>query len=192
MQSACGIEDHQIVVLLFRFLHGHSGNVRDREVRTGCKHRNVQLFAVALQLIDGGRPVDVAGNQKGIPIFFLPQLRRQFCARSRFAGALKACHQEDRDLVARLQTDVRGFAAHGGDQFLVDDLDDLLAGGQGVHDLTADGSFLDAPDEVLDDFIVDVGFQKSKLDLAHCALDVCLGQEAFVGQLLEGILQFVR
>ena len=57
----------------------------------------------------------------------------------------------------------------------MDDLDDLLAGGEALEDLGADRPLADAGDEVLDDLEVDVGLEQGEADLAHRGIDVGLG-----------------
>ena len=68
------------------------------------------------------------------------------------------------------------------DELVVDDLDDLLAGGQALEDLRADGALADARDEVLDDLEVDVGLEQREADLAHGGIDVGLADPAAAGQ----------
>ena len=72
------------------------------------------------------------------------------------------------------------------DQLVVDDLDDLLAGGQALEDLLADRPLADPRDEVLDDLEVDVGLEQRQPDLAHRGVDVGLADPAAAGQRAEG------
>ena len=72
------------------------------------------------------------------------------------------------------------------DELVVDDLDDLLAGGQAREDVPADGLLADARDEVLDDLEVDVGFEQGEPDFAHRGIDVGLADPAAAGQVAEG------
>ena len=72
------------------------------------------------------------------------------------------------------------------DELVVDDLDDLLAGGQRLQDVLADGLLADARDEVLDDLEVDVGLEQGETDLAHGGIHVGLAHPAAAGQAVEG------
>ena len=86
---------------------------------------------------------------------------------------------------------VRSPAAEERDELVVDDLHDLLAGGQALEDLGADGPLADAGDEVLDDLEVDVGLEEAEPDLAHRGVDVGLADAAAAGQVGEGLAQAV-
>ena len=80
-------------------------------------------------------------------------------------------------------------AAHETGKLLVDDLDYLLTGEQGLHDLGTNGALGNDLDEVLDHLEVDVGLQQSELDLPHTGLDVGLGQSALTAEFLKGLIQ---
>ena len=72
------------------------------------------------------------------------------------------------------------------DQLVVDDLDDLLAGGQAREHVRADGLLADAGHEVLDDLEVDVRLEQGEPDLAHGGIHVGLADPAAAGQVAEG------
>ncbi len=67
-------------------------------------------------------------------------------------------------------------------ELVVDDLDDLLAGGEARQHVPADGLLADARNEVLDDLEVDVCFEQGEPDFAHGGLDVGLADPAAAGQ----------
>ena len=71
----------------------------------------------------------------------------------------------------------------------MDDLDHLLAGGQALEHLGADGALADARDEVPDDLEVDVGLEQREPDLAHGGIDVGLADAAAAGQRAKGLTQ---
>jgi hypothetical protein len=77
------------------------------------------------------------------------------------------------------------------DQFFMDDLDDGLRRREALHHLRADGARLDLLDELLDDLVVDVGFEQRQAHLAHGGVDIALGQLAFAGKAVKDTLQFV-
>ena len=74
-------------------------------------------------------------------------------------------------------------------QLVVDDLHDLLAGGQALEDVGADRPLADPGDEVRDDLEVDVGLEQGEADLAHGGVDVGLAHPAAAGQVAEGLAQ---
>ena len=71
------------------------------------------------------------------------------------------------------------------DELVVDDLDDLLPGGEAVEHVAADGLLADARYEVLDDLEVDVRLEQGEPDLAHGGVDVGLADPAAAGQVAE-------
>ena len=89
----------------------------------------------------------------------------------------------------RRETDSGIDRPHERDEFVVDDLDDLLAGVDGAQDGLTDGALGDARDEGLDDLEVHVGVEQRLADLLEALLDVRLGDATTTAQLLERIAQ---
>ncbi len=77
------------------------------------------------------------------------------------------------------------IVAHEADEFIVDDLDHLLAGLYGGEHFGADGFLCDFGDEAVDDIIVDVGFEQGGADFLHCVADIGFGDFAFAGEVSE-------
>ena len=113
-----------------------------------------QLFLLRedLQLIDGGRTVDVAPDDKR-PIAALFQQLAQFGGRSGFTGAVQTDHQDFQRTNFRKR--VVAFAEQA-DEFVVDDFDDLLAGSDSLGDFLSDALLLNAFDEFAGDLEVNV------------------------------------
>src|SRR6202035_1334801 len=82
----------------------------------------------------------------------------------------------------RLIADLALLATEQRDQLLVDDLHDLLAGGQRLEHVAADRAFANPVDERSSNAEVDVGFEQRDADLAQPDLDVLLGQAATTGE----------
>src|SRR5699024_4602463 len=68
------------------------------------------------------------------------------------------------------------------DQFVVDDLDDLLGGGQGLGDLIAQGALANAPGELADDGDRAVGAEQGAAALTDGIVDISLGEAAMAAQ----------
>ena len=148
------------------------------------KDRCPGLFSHDLQLVDGGRAVDIAGHQHGAAAL-LDEVFGQLGGVGRFTIALQTAEHDD-GLPLVLDDQLRSFlAAHQSDQLLVDDLDHLLGRGQALHDLLAHGALRHLCTEVLGHLVVDVGFQQGHPDFAHRGLDVGLGQFAVAAQFFE-------
>ncbi len=77
------------------------------------------------------------------------------------------------------------------DEFVADDLDDLLGGREGGEHFGSDGLDADVLDEVADDVEVDVGFEQGDADFAQGFGDVFFSEGALAAEGLEGALEFV-
>ena len=141
------------------------------------------------ELLAGGGAVDVDRDEHGAVAALFEPLGEFGCS-CRFAGALQAGHEDDRGRL-RGEFEARGVFAEDVDQFIVDDLDDLLGGRERGGDLGADGACADVLDEGFDDGEVDVGLEQGEADLAEGFGDVLVGDGAFAAEVLEGPLEFV-
>ena len=152
------------------------------------KDRDTGLLTDDLQLLNGGGAVNIAGDQQRAAAL-AAVIFAELGGVGGLAVALQAAHhQHGLALVFQAQI-LRLIAAHEVGQFLVDDLDDLLGGGQALHDLLPHGAFRDLGAEVLSDFIVDVGLEQGHAHLAHRGLDVGFVQLALAAQLFENAIQ---
>ena len=131
-------------------------------VRPHGEDVHLLLPAVNLQLLDGGRAIDVAGRQQGFLPFQL-QLPGNLGRGRGLAGTLQSRHHDDRDGLTGLHDDLGGLAAHEGDHFLIDDFNDHLARVQAVHHVLADGPLLHRLHELLDHPEVHIGLQQGHL-----------------------------
>ncbi len=116
---------------------------------------------------------------------------RQFAGGGGFAGALQA---DDQKYAGRLvgEAQLRFVAAEDLDQFLVNDLDDLLRRRERHEHFLAHGFLFDIFDELFDNTEVDVGFEERHADLPQGGLHVFSRKFAFAAQILENPLQLIR
>ena len=136
--------------------------VRDRSLRDidgiclpHLKDGDIELRAHDLQLLDGRRTVNVAGDEQRIFVLLFEKAR-ELCAVGRFARALKTDQHHDRGRLGG-HVDFLVVASHERGELFVHDLHDHLRRSQALEHIRADralGGFLD---KVLDDLVADVG-----------------------------------
>ena len=187
-EAARGVDDDDVVELALGLLDrcpGHGDRVADAVAGLGREDGDADLVAVDLQLLDGVRALQVAGDQhRRLALLLQPQ--RELGRERRLAGTLQAGeHDDGRAGLGVAQPP--GLAAEDGDELLVDDLDDLLGGVQRLADLLAPRALLDRRDEVLDHRQRDVGLEQGDPDLARGRVDVGLGEPALATEVLEGV-----
>ena len=110
----------------------------------------------------------------------------QFPGEGGLARALQAGEHDHRRWLLG-EPDGADLATQDADEFLVDDLDDLLRGVEGAADLGSCAAFLDRRDELLDHIEVDVRFEQGDTDLAHGGVDVGLAEAPLGPEALEQI-----
>ena len=138
--------------------------------RVRREHRRTGPLADDLQLADGARSLQVAGDEQRRVVLVL-EPARQLAGQRRLSGTLQAReHDDGRRRLRELQP--AGLAAEDPDQFLVDDLDDLLSGVQRARDLGALRPLLDPGDEAADHWQRNVGLEQGEPDLATGDVDV--------------------
>ena len=74
-------------------------------------------------------------------------------------------------------------------EFVVDELDDLLAGLDALDDLLAEGFVLDAFDEIAGDLEIHIGFEQRQAHFAQRVADVGLGDFSEPAQVAECVLE---
>ena len=126
------------------------------------KNRHSDLTRQRHELIDGSRPLQVAGDQHGAAAFLFEQAG-ELGGRGGFAGAVQAHHQ---DAGGRIEIERRGVAAEQSGQLIVENLNDLLAGRDAAQDILAERLGLDASDEVLGDLEMHVRLEQGEAHLA--------------------------
>ncbi len=183
MEPAGRIDDERVEAVL----HGVCFRVpADLDGVRAChrgKGLHADLAADLGKLLDGGRPVDVRRDEKGLTPFF-SQVDRQLPGGGRLAGPLEAEEQHgDGRRPGNVERLVRlaEEAAH----LVVYNLDELLAGGDAAHHVLPHGLFFHFVEEVPGDLVVDVGFQKGDAHLPEGLFYVGLTKFSVPLDLLE-------
>ena len=105
----------------------------------------------------------------------------QFAGQCGLAGTLQT-GQHDHRRRGLGERQPAGLTAEDSDEFLVDDLDDLLGRVQSARHLSAAGALLDAADELAHHRQRDVGLEQRQPDLTGGRVDIGVGQPAFAAQ----------
>ena len=190
-EATCGVDDDDVVVLGLGLGQARRRD-RDRVARTclsptfarhaGMRGEDVDTgaFADDLKLVDRTGTLQVTRHQqRRIPLSTKPF--RELAGQRGLAGTLQA-REHDHRRRGLGERQLAGFAAEDGDQFVVDDLDDLLGRVERARHLGALGAVLDACDEVAHDRQRHVRFQQRQPDLSGRRIDIGVGQPPFAAQ----------
>ena len=184
MGAAGGIQDDDVMAAELRRLHGAAGDFHRSLSGDDGKRRDLHLFAELAQLLLRGRTARVERGHQHFLVLALRQPLGDLGGGGRLAGALQADHHHD-DGRGRIQVDGHAFGAQHVDQFVVDDLDDHLAGLDRLQNLGANrlGAYLVG--EGAHDIEGHVGLDQRTPHLAQGGGDVGLRQRAAAGQIVQ-------
>ena len=116
-----------------------------------------------LQLLNGGGAVEVEGHERR-PLAFFFQPTGEFGAGGGFARSIQAA---DEDVSWSGEVQRGGVSAEQSAQFIVENLDDLLAGRDGLEDLIAESADFHGLDKRLGHTQFHVGFQQGHAHVTH-------------------------
>ena len=149
-------------------------------------HLDPDLVTQLDELVDSRGPIDVGGDQQR-SLSLLAQADSQLGDGRGLSGPLQSHQHEDR--WASGERELPALATKGGDQLVVHDLDDLLAGVQAGEEVGAEGALAYAGHEFLDDTEVHVRLEQGETDLAQRDVEVGLGDLRFSAQAVDHALQ---
>ena len=187
-QAAGRVEDDHVAAGALRLGDAAARDIHDGGARRRAVDRDIEGRAEGLELIDGGGSIGVGCHEQRLAAL-AHDVAGQLGGGGGLAGALEADQRDDRGRPVEAEGPVAGAQDRG--QLVMHDLDDELAGVDALQHVLADGPFLDPPDEVLDDLVVDVRFQEGEPDLAHGGVDVGLRDPAAAGELAKDVAQAV-
>ncbi len=183
LQATRGIVDDDIETVLFRVFASVLDDF-DRISFSLVIHRNPDGFSEDLQLFDGRRAIDVRRDEKRFLLALAPQIERNLCSKSRLAGSLETDHHDADRRLSRKDKFLR-FAAHHLDQFIVDDLDNLLPGRHRRENLLSHRLFLHRLHKIARNVKAHVRFEKGPANLAERIRYVFLGQGSLSTQIFQ-------
>ena len=200
-QAAGRVQDQHVVVVTAGMVDRVAGDVLGLLAGVAWQEIDADLRRYALQLVDGGRAVDVGGHHQHLllaglaavlGVLAFAQPAGQLAGGGGLARALQAGHQDDGGRLHG-QRQFAGIgaqvAAHEGGQFLVDHAHQGLAGAEAAGDFFAQRLFLDPGDEIAHHGQRHVGFQQGHAHFAQHFLGVGLGQAGFAAQCLDDARQ---
>ena len=151
-----------------------------------------------LQLLDGGRAVDVGRDREHLLLALFDQVLGQLGGGGGLAGALQAGHQDHRRRLRgevqfghRLERAVLVGLAHRGGELAVHDAHQRLARRQRADHVLAQRLVLDAGDEVAHHRQRHVGLEQRHAHLAQHVLHVAFGNAGFAAHRLHEARQAV-
>ena len=134
------VDDHDVAALRARLLDPH---LRGLDRLSPGEDRDLDLPSELLELVDGGRTLEVGGDERRRAVLLAEQ-QRQLGGGGRLARALETGEQDHGRPLAR-EDELGVPGAHQRRQLLVDDLHHLLAGSEAARDVLAERALLDAP-----------------------------------------------
>ena len=163
MGAAGGVEDDDVVAAELCRLHGSARDLDRRLAGDNRQRGDAGLLAELAQLLLRGRAARVERGHQNLLVLTVGEALGDLGRRGGLARALQADHHDD-DRRRRVEVDGYAFRAQHVDQFVMDDLDDHLAGLDRLQHLGADRLGANLVGEGTHDVERDVGF-----DAAHGA-----------------------
>ena len=145
--------------------------------------RELLLLSKGLELLYRSRSDHIRGNEKGFSTLFCSQFR-EFPSGGRFSGPLQTHHHDDGRILS-CRGDRVVDRAHQVNEFIMNNLDDLLGGVDVFDDILSHRFLTDVLDEVLYDLEVYIGAEKRHANFAQTLGDILLAQSAFARHLAE-------
>ena len=167
MQAACGVEQQHVSCLQFGSIHRATGDIHRLLACNDRKCRHINLLTQHCELFLRSRAINVERRHQGLlAVLFLDQLG-ELGSRGGLTGALKADHH-DYDGWLGIQFKTGGtLAAQHLDQFVIDDLDHLLAGCDRAEHFLPHRTFCHRIDKAAGNRQGDIGFKQGDANFTH-------------------------
>ena len=201
-KASGGVDDHDVVLAHLRLADAgacHPDRVAEAaRAFTGFGGRVVAALVAALgsearhsgalgddlELTDGVRTLQVGRDQER-EVALVAQMAGQLAGEGRLTRTLQTGEHDD-GRAGLGHVEIAGLAAEDRDEFLVDDLHDLLARVQRRADLGSERTLADASGELAHHGGRDVGVDQRHPNVTDGGVDVGLGQSTLATDVLEG------
>ncbi len=189
LETTSGVDDQGITTKLPGPPDGLAADIHRILVALRRMNRHFQLASQYRQLLDGGGPINIDGNQvRFLAIVFEPP--GQLAGGGGLARALKT-DQHDGYRLASTKVQIDMAAAQQFHQLLVDNFNHLLTGGQAFQHLTPHCFLGHSGDKIFNHLEVDIGLQQGQSHLAQGFLNIFFVQATMAAQFLEYFLQTI-
>ena len=178
------VVDNRVTLQLASVRPGFVADVRGLAARNG-EHRDAELFAKNLELLDRTRSLHICRNEQRLSIELTLEQRGELGRRRRLAGALQTYHDNAGWLRLRGEGDVLAFRGHHLLKLVLAGFDEALGRtdahgaladlGLALHRL-ADDLFFHAREEALHHAELDVRFQERDAYVPQRLVDVFFGE----------------
>ena len=186
-QTAGGVNNDDVAAGVLGLDHG---GTRHRYRVTGfTEDRHTYLGAECAELLDGCGSLQVGADEKRIAALAL-EPQGEFAGVGGFTCTLQAGHKHDGGWLGRIG-DLHRLATKCGDEFFVNDLDDLLCRVQRLVNGGAHSALAHTVSKSFNDRDVDVGFEQRDANLAQRLVDIFLAELALAAQPLEDVLKTI-
>lgn len=187
LEASGGVEEEGIVAVVLGVLEGVFTDFGDFfVVAFGVKSEGF-LSGELFQLVDRGGAVHIAGDEEGaVPVGGEPAAH--LGTGGGFSGPVQADHHNPQGF---LFGDLRAVSAEELDEFIVDDFDDLLPGGDGFGDFLADAFFFHLVDEIAGDAEMNIGGEQGGANFLEGVGHVLFGQFSFAAEVAKGVGEFI-
>ena len=146
-------------------------------------------FAHDLELVDGRRTVDIAGDQQRALALLGLEVQRQFGGVRGLSGALQAAHEDDAGLAFEIEACM--LSAHEFGELFLRDFHEELTRSHGGEDLLADGLVLHPIGEALGDAVVHIRLDEGTADFLGGFGNVGFGDRGLALDALKGFFEAV-
>ena len=174
VHASAGVDDEGVELVLLRLGESGLGHLGGVLLPLHDEDRHADRLTEDLQLQDRGGPDQVGGDEEdATPLLLEPE--GELGGRGGLSTALQAHHQDGGGHIGATEVELLALLIpEQADHPVMDDLDELLGGIDGLEDLLAEGLLHRRIDETAHDPKIHVGVQERHLDLFDGILDILL------------------
>ena len=190
MQAPGAVHDQHLDQLPPGLLQGVRGYRLGALIGPALQPDQIILQGQQRELLNRGRAMDIATDQRDLFIFLFLEPEAELDRAGGLARALQT-GQQDHGGRFCIQPERRVVLPHQLDEFLLDDLDQRLAGCQAEPDFARQRAQAHMFDEIPRHGQGHIGLQQGPAHLTQAGLDIVIGQAALAAQILDQAAELV-